>query len=82
MRGHAKSDAHIHYSETEVLSAKAEKDGSILQQLQSVTEEQRIKKGRVLRHFCDVLTCFPTPLTLLLLLIYISSWLIQKHKPL
>ena len=43
MHAHAKSDAHIQYSEAEVIAAKAE---SILQQLQSVTEEQKIKKKR------------------------------------
>ena len=74
MRAHAKSDAHIRYSEAEVLAAKAGKEGSILQQLRSITEEQRIKNRKVLRHFCDVLTSlhviiFPTPQILLLLLI-------------
>ena len=44
MRAHAKSDAHIRYSE--VLAAKAEKEGSILQQLRSITEEQRIKNRK------------------------------------
>ena len=43
MRAHAKSDAHIRY---EVLAAKAEKEGSILQQLRSITEEQRIKNRK------------------------------------
>ena len=43
MRAHAKSDAHIQY---EVLAAKAEKEGSILQQLRSITEEQRIKNRK------------------------------------
>lgn len=38
---HAKSDAHIRYSVAEVLATKGQA-GSILQQLQSVTEEQRI----------------------------------------
>ena len=75
MLAHAKSYALIQYFEAEVLAARA---GSILRQLQSVTEEQRIKKkkqtGRVLRDFCDVLTSlhimkFPTPQILLLLLI-------------
>ena len=46
MRAHAKSDAHIRYSEAEVLAAKAEKEGSILQQLRSITEEQRIKNRK------------------------------------
>ena len=46
IRAHAKSDAHIRYSEAEVLAAKAEKDGSILQQLRSITEEQRIKNRK------------------------------------
>ena len=54
MRAHAKSDAHILYSVAEVLAAKA---GSILQQLRSVTEEQRIKKtGRVLSHLATPLS--------------------------
>ena len=46
MRAHANSDAHIRYSEAEVLAAKAEKEGSILQQLRSITEEQRIKNRK------------------------------------
>ena len=46
MCAHAKSDAHIQYSDAEVLAAKAEKEGSILQQLQSITEEQRIKNRK------------------------------------
>ena len=43
MHAHAN---HIRYSEAEVLAAKAEKEGSILQQLRSITEEQRIKNSK------------------------------------
>ena len=43
MRANAKSDAHVRYSEAELLAAK---EGSILQQLQSVVEEQRIKNRK------------------------------------
>ena len=44
MRAHAKSDTHIHHSEAELLAAK--KEVSNLEQLQSVTEEQRIRNRK------------------------------------
>jgi hypothetical protein len=44
MRAHAKSDTHIRHFEAEVLAAQ--KEGSILQQLKSVTEEQRIRNRK------------------------------------
>ncbi len=44
MRAHAKSDTHIRRSEAELLATK--KEVSILEQLRSVTEEQRIRNRK------------------------------------
>ena len=45
MRTHSKSDSHIKHTETELLTARARKEGSsIIQQLQIIGEQERIKK--------------------------------------
>ena len=49
MRAHSKSDAHIRHTEAELLAARARKEGSILQQLQSIGEEERMRNRKAIK---------------------------------
>ena len=46
MRAHAKSDAHLRHAEAELLAARARKEGSVLEQLQSIGKEEKMKNRK------------------------------------
>ena len=45
MKAHSKSDFHIRLSEEELLAARMRKEGSVLQQLHAIGEQEKFKKS-------------------------------------
>ena len=76
MRAHSKSDSHITHYEAELLAARARKEeSSIIQQLQIIGEQERLKNRsgfRVLLLYVAIFLHGSTFLTLLILI----NWLI------
>lgn len=46
MRAHAQSDAHIRHTEAELLAARAREEGSVLEQLRCIGEEEKMKNRK------------------------------------
>ena len=59
MRAHSQSDCHIQSCEAELAAATAMKEGSVIQQLQHIGEQQRLKNRMAIKalfqctHFLD-----------------------------
>ena len=49
MQAHSKSDAHLKHVEAELLAARARTEGSILQQLHTIGEEEKMKNRKAIK---------------------------------